>query len=360
MKKATKEYNLSIYFPEIIKEWHLIKNAGLKLVNFTPGSHYKAWWQCCRFLNHEWQATIKDRTGLHKSNCPYCSGRKVCKDNNLLFLRPNIAVEWHPTKNGNLKSEDVTPFSNKKVWWQCAKNSKHEWQSLISNRNRKHEAGCPYCAGQKVCCENNLLYIFPEIAAEWHPLKNGHLKPENFTAHSSSKCFWWQCRKYSGHEWLARISNRTKENGTNCPHCRILWGETLLKIIIEEAVGYNFVKTKPEWLVNPKTNRKLEIDLYNEELNLAIEYQGQQHYKDIIGRGECWKSINYRDNIKKQIINEKNIKFIEIPEFIKILKEKFIQEYIKYELEKNNIQIVGRIFSLKEANEIYKNNLISL
>lgn len=30
---------------------------------------------------------------------------------------PDIANEWHPTKNGILKPTDVTAGSHKKVWW---------------------------------------------------------------------------------------------------------------------------------------------------------------------------------------------------------------------------------------------------
>jgi hypothetical protein len=54
-----------------------------------------------------------------------------------------LAKEWHPTKNGTLTSKDVTPNSNKKVWWLCSKNKNHEWDAKIQNRN--NGSGCPYC-----------------------------------------------------------------------------------------------------------------------------------------------------------------------------------------------------------------------
>jgi hypothetical protein len=41
---------------------------------------------------------------------------------------PNLANEWHPTKNGELSPYDVTNGSNKKVWWKCAKGNDHEWE----------------------------------------------------------------------------------------------------------------------------------------------------------------------------------------------------------------------------------------
>ena len=65
--------------------------------------------------------------------------------NDLATTHPNIAAEWHPTKNGDLKPSDVSSFSHKKVWWLCAKG--HEWQAQINARNRGN--GCPFCAKKK-------------------------------------------------------------------------------------------------------------------------------------------------------------------------------------------------------------------
>jgi hypothetical protein len=73
--------------------------------------------------------------------CPYCAGKKVCEDNNLEFLYPDLAKEWHPTKNGMLKPSDVTPNSGQKVWWMCVKG--HKWKATVDNRARGR--GCLKC-----------------------------------------------------------------------------------------------------------------------------------------------------------------------------------------------------------------------
>ena len=41
-------------------------------------------------------------------------------ENSLQEFNSALSKEWYPTKNGNLTPKDVTPFSNKKVWWKCA------------------------------------------------------------------------------------------------------------------------------------------------------------------------------------------------------------------------------------------------
>ena len=83
---------------------------------------------------------------------------------------PELVKEWHPTKNGDLKPENLTCESHKKVWWLCPKGHSH--YSIISNRTN-NKTGCPYCSGNLVGEDNNLLALFPNIANEWHPKKNG-------------------------------------------------------------------------------------------------------------------------------------------------------------------------------------------
>jgi len=53
---------------------------------------------------------------------PYCSGKYVIiGETDLATVMPDLAAEWHPFKNGDLKPKDVTLGSSKKVWWQCKK-----------------------------------------------------------------------------------------------------------------------------------------------------------------------------------------------------------------------------------------------
>ena len=58
---------------------------------------------------------------------------------------------------------------------------------------------------------------YPDIAKEWHPTRNGDIKPNMFKSGSDYKA-WWICSK-CGHEWQATISHRAK--GTGCPKCGI-------------------------------------------------------------------------------------------------------------------------------------------
>ena len=136
--------------------------------------------------------------------------------NSLLRTQPEIAAEWHPSKNGNLRPEDVTAGTHQKAWWQCSKGDDHEWEASIVSRARG--AGCPCCSGRKATRSTCLTVTHSEIAKEWHPTKNEALTPADVCAGSGKKV-WWLCPKGADHEWAAIIQNRTK--GGSCPFCKI-------------------------------------------------------------------------------------------------------------------------------------------
>ena len=202
------ENDLATVNPKLASEWNYDKNGDLKPKDFTTGSNTKVWWKCSK--GHEWQAKINMRN--KGSGCPYCSGRYAIKGKtDLAAINPSLANEWNYEKNGELKPEEFTVNSNKKVWWKCSKG--HEWQATINSRNS--DRGCPYCSGKKVLAGyNDLSTINPKLASEWNYEKNEDLKPEDFTANSGKKV-WWICLK--GHEWQSTIVNRNK--GSGCPIC---------------------------------------------------------------------------------------------------------------------------------------------
>lgn len=200
--------DLASVVPQLAAEWHPTQNGDLTPRDVTYGIKKKVWWRCEK--GHEWQAAINDRS--NGKGCPYCSGKRTLKgETDLATVNPQLAAEWHPTKNGNLLPSDVTSQSSKKVWWlgECG----HEWQAEVHHRSQGK--GCPYCSGKYVLKgETDLATVNPKLAAEWHPTKNGDLLPSDVTRMSSNKV-WWQCSK--GHEWQATIRNRS--NGRGCPYC---------------------------------------------------------------------------------------------------------------------------------------------
>ena len=124
-------------------QWHPTKNGSITPDQVPAGSHTKYWWLCPEGPDHEWQVTVGGRT-VSGSGCPCCAGLKVSVTNSLASLHPDVAVEWHPTKNNSLSPDKVVAGSHKKYWWKCPNGEDHEWNANVGDRTRRG-SGCPYC-----------------------------------------------------------------------------------------------------------------------------------------------------------------------------------------------------------------------
>lgn len=145
-----KYVSLAISHPELSKQWHPDKNGELTPDKVTSGCVKEVWWR--GKCGHEWIASIRIRAGKYRispdkskfGGCPYCSNIAVDDTNSLATMVPDVAVEWHPTKNGDLTPDKVNYRTYKEAYWlgKCG----HEWKTKINTRTRKRRpAGCPVC-----------------------------------------------------------------------------------------------------------------------------------------------------------------------------------------------------------------------
>lgn len=86
--------------------------------------------------------------------------------------------------------------------------------------------------------------------------------------------------------------------------------------IVEKLFGKPFESVRPNFLKNTETCKNLELDMFNPDLMLAIEYNGEQHYKYPNGfhktEEEFIQAIR-RDKYKKEICETLNIYLLTIP-----------------------------------------------
>jgi len=96
-------------------------------------------------------------------------------------------------------------------------------------------------------------------------------------------------------------------NGSGCPSCNQSKLEEKIKRIFEfKKIKYEWRYKKVEWLKNKKS---LELDFYLPNYNIAIECQGEQHFKPL---GYCGgiKKFEYtlnNDRIKKELCEKNNL-----------------------------------------------------
>ena len=113
-------------------------------------------------------------------------------------------------------------------------------------------------------------------------------------------------------------------------------GEIECKRVLEKIFNKPFNKCRPSFLNNKITggNYNLEIDCYNDELKLGIEYDGAQHHKYIPyfhKNKEAFYNQKYRDTLKEYMCKENGIILIRVPYTVSIEN---IENYLRKELSK--------------------------
>ena len=255
----------------LAKEWNYEKNNDLTPADVLPNSNKKVWWKCS--FGHEWESSIDNRN--KGSGCPYCAGKKVLVGyNDLQTINPRVADEWNYEKNAELTPVNVTPNSNKKVWWKCSVG--HEWETSINHRNNGRN--CPYCAGKKVIKGyTDLQTTNPVLASEWNYEKNNGLTPKEVSSGSDRKV-WWICENM--HEWQATISSRAQ--GADCPYCA---NQKAIK-------GFNDLQT-----INPTLAREWNYEKNNELTPLDIMPNSNKKVWWICKKGHEWQAtVSHRNN----------------------------------------------------------------
>ena len=115
-------------------------------------------------------------------------------------------------------------------------------------------------------------------------------------------------------------------------------GELLCKQAIEDIYGVPFYCVRPDFLKNPETGRNLELDLYNDDLKIAVERHGSQHYlypNTFHKTKEEFLSQVRRDQFKVATCDENGIYLITVPYNVPNDYEK-IKAYIEYYLPENH------------------------
>nr|QBK84534.1 MAG: restriction endonuclease [Pithovirus LCDPAC01] len=93
-------------------------------------------------------------------------------------------------------------------------------------------------------------------------------------------------------------------------------GERFMTACLENIFIAPFHKIRPDWLRNPRTKRKLELDAYNNSLKIAGEYNGMQHYvypNFFHKTYSSFKSQVERDLIKEKICRKNRVYLIRVP-----------------------------------------------
>ena len=309
-----------------------IKQNGLCLSQVYYNIYTKLKWKCQ--LGHTWET--KPKYILNGSWCPICKDTKL----KIEFFK-NYAErkggKCHSTKYLNIRS---------KLEFSCK--DRHYFE--MSGEQIRKNQWCMKCS----ILEKSLgIKEFQKIAQSRGgkclstKYKNGHDKLK------------WICKE--GHTWEAR-ANAIKR-GVWCPQCHVYYYEELCRTTFEQLFNAKFPKSKPPWLINSRGN-KMELDGFNKNLQLAFEYNGEQHYKTLkFHKGKIDLERRKKDDsLKRKLCKENKIKLItitykdNIKELPNLLEKKLKNLFeINYKIDINFNKVFEHKSKLDELKSIAAN-----
>jgi hypothetical protein len=338
---------LSHLYPAIAAECHPTKNKKLQIEKISPTSKKSIYWLCQQ--GHTFRMSIISRTHSHNKNnsrgkCP------ICYSFGSLF--PEAAKRWHPTKNRKTPF-DFPPKTQKIVWWLCEKG--HTIDASINSR--ANGSGCRICSNHQVNPYRNLATEYPEISKYWHSSLNGKLKPKDHSPMSGKEAYWI-CEK--GHEPYKKvISERVRSRGNACPSCSKFMSSSTHEMRILAELDFIFSK-----LIHRKKFSNVEADIYIEDINLALEFDGSFYHKEkekndrtknIHFKNEGIELIRFREEPLKKLsdddilVQKDNFRKINMNSFLKLIYNKVDQHYQK----KIDIYLLNKKFFNEELYREY-------
>lgn len=242
--------------------------------------------------------------------CPDCSGApKKTTIEDLHQLAKQRGGKCHSTKVATGRDY---------VLWECSEGHKWKaWPEAI-----KRGGWCRKCS-IKSRSRSQMLSI--ETMKEIAKRRGG--KCIDTIYRGANLKIKWECAE--GHQWSSTPAS--VKNGTWCPTCsKNNLGERIVRTVFESMFGVRFSHAFPKWLVNTN-GRVMELDGYNEELSLAFEHHGKQHYSRVeffhLNDGDFEKRKR-DDRAKKRICKTRGITLIEIPQVGSKVKIDDLPDYI--------------------------------
>ena len=292
------------------------RHGGECLSKEYQNSQTKLRWRCKR--GHEWEAvpnSIAPHRGHKGSWCRLCAGR-LPKGEMLQQLKQIAA-----SRGGELLSKEYRDAKTH-VRWRCANG--HEWRAVPDSV--KQGTWCPVCGGR-------FQLTLGRMREQAHSFGGKCLSKEYVNAGSS---LLWRC--VQGHEWKAKPSHVL--DGHWCPICSSGISERICRALMERLTGFPFPKSRPKWLKNKRGNQ-MELDGFSPSLNLAFEYQGRQHFKQVslfhAHSGDLEKRQR-DDEQKRRLCSEHGVKLLEIT--FHVPHEK-LQDYLTTALRKLNLRVLN-------------------
>lgn len=270
-------------------------------------------WRCKR--GHEWKSTAASVIG-QKAWCDKCAREASAR------RRSHTLADCHALAASKGGWCLATEYKNSKTRmpWKCKEG--HEWPSSYNSVHNGH--WCIDCANERKRREN---YLGIEKMNELASLLHGKCHSTHYD--NVNSILEWECS--DGHRFSRRACNVIA--GHWCDVCSAGLSERLCRAILEHLYARPFPRRRPGWLLSA-AGKPMELDGYCEDLALAFEYQGIQHYEPVLKFKSGTRrlaEIQERDQRKALICQTRKVTLLVIP--YKIAHEN-LERYIRDELQR--------------------------
>lgn len=148
----------------------------------------------------------------------------------------------------------------------------------------------------------------------------------------SSQPLLWKCRVKRHSPWEAKWHK--VKLGQWCPECSSGFGERVVRLAFQELFKAAFPKARPQWLVGSNGALR-ELDGFNQDLKIAFEHHGRQHYEYtpfLSENRKRFKALQRRDVEKRLVCEQRGVHLIAVPEVGGILPLSDLENHIRSEL----------------------------
>ena len=330
-----------------IKILEKIKEKKFKLLN-EDIENFKSIISLECSLGHTWKC-IASSIYFNNSGCPQCAGS--------LPLNIEFAHQLAKQKGGVCLS---TQYKNAKspLRWQCSKG--HIWDAVYDSVSGGKQGIGSWC---RVCSHFNKekKYSF-EFAENLAKSRNGKFLSKEMN--NVLDRYDWECA--NGHKWSTSFSSVL--NGTWCPSCSRHLGERFTRIAFETLFDTKFPTSRPLWLKS-EIGTQLTLDGFCEELGIAFEHQGEQHYSDKNYYGNSvveQEKIKSYDKLKQTLCKQNGVDLVIIPEVPRLTSLENLGHLIILEVIKINKPPLKSISDIRferayiEDGRMHKINEVSI
>lgn len=299
------------------------KNSSTKFILF------------CNVCNHEFERKLDI---LY--SCPYCSHMELCRDNNCHSCF-NKSLASSECSNFWCSENKITPrevfkyTDTRKYKFKCP-TCDHIIEIHPINASKKFQ--CTYCSSKLLCeiqscmtCFNKSLSSCPDV--KYFSVKNNASPRMVFKGGDTFK-YMFNCNDCNNEYQTTAYHFALRHQRCNC-----LINKTEAVLFEYLSVTYSVEKQQRfEWCFNMDTGLICPFDFYLPDLNLLIELDGRQHFKQV----STWKSPedNRKSDVYKMIkVFQQNLSLIrfyqeDVWEDKNNWKERLIPYLIKYESPK--------------------------